>query len=177
MLLSFSLLVLLAHYWFSGFGMTGQREFYALLYRNDWFFMDRRGKEGRILAFNAKATIPGFLEDGMRLSGLAQDFCPCRIIQKSKNGKPDSRLCLYQGKRILLLNHYLSFSVSARKIKIDLILLGETGEKSLLQALRIFQPRNVLTDWPISRLRNFQERNIHFPEILNYGETKIRKME
>ena len=143
----------------------------GIRYRKNWFFLRKTISTGSLLSLNPAADHPEFLQKGLKLQSLQKETC----TQISLIPEKKSVVGIFQGKSFLLLNHYIKGKAPGRAMPIDLLLLGDAGEKSLLQALHFFRPKEIWTDWPLKRQQKFQQK--HGLPVISFREQKLRKIE
>ena len=150
---------------------------FVLRHRKDWLLMRKQKDLGILFPLSSNSAPPLFLKKGFQLESLQLKSPTCTTLLPASEGKNDTKLFVINKYKIMILNGYIKGFLRNQPIRIDLLAVDNTGEKSLLQALHFFQPRMIFVNWDKKRISRFRMKNqIRIP-VRSFAQTKIIRIE
>lgn len=150
-------------------------ELITLRYRKSWMILEKQRTAGKLFCLTEGKTHPDFLQKGFKLNTLSVRENHRRFLPgENPSGKRSFLLCR-NGKTMLVLNHFIRSRKPKFPIRISTLILDETGQKSLLQALNFFRPDEIWLDWDEKNLKKLSVEQQNLPRIRNFRFQKFSR--
>ena len=154
---------------------------YAFRTKKDWMIASLQGRTAQLtlLASDTSKGQNSFeiksLREGFHLHQISS-FCKKGIIisQSKKDDKKKSILVVESGKRFLFLGNYLKMDTTIQqKLPVDFLIVQQAGFKTIENALKGIEPKEIWVDWNERTLKNWSALN-HSYKVVNFRANRFQ---